>query len=168
MKTKLAIILSLFLLSGCGPLVPPPPAGDFYTYKYEIGFTNFSGEHIAVSNLVVSGNGSHKGTPGIYVDGKTILPFVDRGPCAAGSPCWTGTVTVPIDGKHEFTITAAVKPTRAEWRIIAGTENESHNLYCEITLNGKILSLQDDTGQGYNVTPVQDSDEHIVTCSAHN
>jgi hypothetical protein len=152
--------------AGCGQ--PSSSDAENWHYSLEVGFVNHRGDHVAASSLVITGNGSHKGTPGIYVNGKTVMPFVDRGPCNAGSPCWTGTVAVPRDGKHEFVIQAAVKTTPAEWRILAGTENESHSLYCEILREGMPVSLTDDTGVGYSVTPVQTSGEFTATCNAHN
>lgn len=175
MKTKfLTLLLILPFLAACSGLNGNVTSGDYYHYSYEIGFINgITGEHAAVSSLVVSGTGSHKGTPGIYIDGQTVLPFVDRGPCAEGSPCWKGKVTVPVDGKHEFTIMATVKTTPAEWNHLKYASDDleqvtSYSLYCEVSLEGKIVSLLAGTGVGYAVTPVQDSAEHSVKCSAHN
>jgi hypothetical protein len=160
--------VSALTLGACGPSGASDPVN--WHYAIEIGFTNNVGDHVAASSLIVQGNGSHKGAPGIYANGNTVMPFVDRGPCAAGSPCWVGVVVVPRDGQHEFSITASVKTTPAEWRILAfdGDHDVSHNLYCQLTRDGRVVSLIDNTGVGYSVTPVQTSGEHSVTCSAHN
>lgn len=166
-KRITTLVLTSGLLAACAPVSSPNT--ENWRYDIEIGFTTLAGDHVVASSLIIRGNGSHKGTPGIYAsDGGTVMPFVDRGPCAAGSPCWTGVAWVPRDGQHEFTIEAAVDLTPAEWRILAGAENESHQLYCRITRDGKTISMLDNTGTGYAVKPIQNPGAHSVTCDAHN
>jgi hypothetical protein len=171
---KLAALLSLLvLLTACAPAPAPQPDTENYHYTYEVGVTNSAGEHVAVEgdNMIIQGSGSHKGTPGIYANGQTVMPFVDRGPCAAGSPCWTGTVTVPRDGAHEWKITATVTLTPARWRIMFD-EGGTHQIYCSVKLEGVPVSNLDGTGVGYAITPIQEvgmrGAEFQVSCSGHN
>lgn len=176
MFRRLIVVLSVLSLTGCAgfpstPATPPDP--DFYHYTYEIGVTNAVGDHVAVEgdNLTVQGNGSHKGTPGIYANGQTVMPFVDRGPCAAGSPCWAGKVTVPRDGAHEWSVTGTLKLTPARWRVMFD-DGGTHQIYCSAKLDGVPLSALDNTGVGYAITPIQSvglrGAEFQATCSGHN
>jgi hypothetical protein len=175
MLRRLAVVLSILALTGCAGLQtnPTTPDPNFYNYTYEIGVTNAVGDHVAVvgDNLIVQGNGSHKGTPGIYLDGQTVLPFVNRGPCAAGSPCWTGKITIPRDGAHEWRVTGTLKLTSARWREMFD-DGGTHQIYCSAKLDGVPLSILDNTGVGYAITPIQQVEpwgsEFQATCSGHN
>lgn len=172
MRRYFAMVMLLLATTACGgPLLKPPVNPEIYRYDIEIGFTNNADEHLPVigDNLIVAGNGSHKGTPGIYsASGDTIMPFVERGPCAAGSPCWTGVLSVPRDGQHEWLIKATIHLTRAAYRQLAGVDNETLKIYCRALVDGVPVSLANGTGIGYTVTPIQESGDYDAICTGHN
>lgn len=172
LRKLLTMVTFVALASACGFPSPTENGGvdsNNWRYDIEVGITNSQDQHIAVvgDNFIISGSGSHKGTPGIYAaDGSTVMPFVDRGPCAAGSPCWTGVLLVPRDGSHEWSIQATIHLTRAAYRQ-AFDDGGSLKIYCKVLRDGKPLALFEGTGIGYAVTPIQEAGDFHANCFAN-